>query len=98
MRTDVQAFPAIRDLGCVKDGRDCSPRGTRVLPRPDVVGAIGPDRWAEAWGAWSNDRAAEATIQRELAETLYAGGRLSTRVRDALVADAGKFDDMAVGS
>jgi hypothetical protein len=67
---------------------------TSALHTADTVGAIGPDRWAEAWGAWSAQRAEAAEATRDLADTLHGAGRLSTRVRDAIVAHAGRLDDM----
>mgnify|MGYP001565250278 CR=1 FL=1 len=43
-------------------------------------------------------RTERAAVTRDLADRLHAAGRLSTRVARAIVAHAGRLDDMEVGS
>jgi hypothetical protein len=66
-------------------------RGSHVGGDQGGSASVAADRWAEAWGAWSAKRAEAAEVTCELADALHGAGRLSTRVRDAIVAGAGRW-------
>lgn len=85
-------------------GAETLPRGVALCPAPTsndagfrgsgaVAGPVGPGHFGVSSAASD-----AALCLADLANTLHAAGRLSTRVRDAIVAGAGRLNDTGGGA